>query len=187
MQGDEETQLFQRMTQAFDAPAFIRRARNVEGAWQAVLERCRKQRRSLAEMPAMLLARLFALAGSWERLTAFCSQEFLAELRKLHAEWSPQLKLPVSPARQDGQIRRALAELAASLDRFNSQWTKFVGELDLGSVNELREAYNRYYVLEKECATRSPRTARASFTPLAPLTIDDVLREFPRVKAPGTA
>jgi hypothetical protein len=179
MSGDEETQMFQRMTQAFDAPAFMRRARNVEASWQMLLEQCRHQRRKLGEMVAMRLARLLALAGDWSRLEAFCTSDEIATLRSLHEEWRPTLKMPVGRATRDASISRALCELTASLARFHSRWLAYVYKLDLAHINQLRDAYNRYYVLEKECATRSARTARAGFTPLKPVTVEDVLREFP--------
>ncbi len=185
MAGDDELQLFQRMMQAFDTPAFLRRGQHVEGAWRTLLDLCRHQRRKLAGLPAMRLGRLLALAGNWSRLTAgFCTFEEADALQVLHNEWSPKLKLPVAETKQCSQIIRAINELAASFERFNVRWLKFIQELDLDHINELRDAYNRYYVLEKECATRSATTARDGFTPLKPVTVEDVLREFPLLKVP---
>lgn len=188
MAGNDELQLFQRMMQAFDAPAFLRRGQHVEGAWHTLLEHCRNHRRKLAELPAMRLGRLLALAGDWSRLQdGYCTFEEAAALQALHDEWSPKLKLPVAVAKQRLTIVRAMKQLATSFERFNIRWLKFVQELDLQHVNELRDAYNRYYVLEKECATRSARTARDGFTPLKPVTVDDVLREFPLLKVPTSS
>lgn len=187
MTRNEETELFQQLTRAFDAPAFMRRARNVEAAWQVLIEQCHRQRRKLAEFPMLHLARLIALAGDWERLEVFCSRDDIAALKAVHEEWSPTLKVPLARAEKHAPIQRALREVADSFERFNARWLAFVRELDLAHINELRDAYNRYYVLEKECATRSARTARAGFTQLRSVTIDDVLREFPPLRVPTIA
>jgi hypothetical protein len=56
--------------------------------------------------------------------------------------------------------------------------------VDLSQVNALRDGYNRYYVLEKECASRSPRTARHGFRPLPPLTADDLAALLPPLPVP---
>ena len=39
--------------------------------------------------------------------------------------------------------------------------------IDLTHVNKLRDGYNRYYVLEKECALRNVRLAALGFDPVA--------------------
>jgi len=51
--------------------------------------------------------------------------------------------------------------------------------MGLDGVNELRDGYNRYYVFEKECATRSPLVARHGFRPLPPVSHADLLERFP--------
>ena len=56
--------------------------------------------------------------------------------------------------------------------------------MDLGPVNEVREGYNRYYLLEKECALRSPLLARQGFVRLNPLTVDDLAALLPPLPVP---
>ena len=90
----------------------------------------------------------------------------------------------MSPATSDAAIRRLLSELIASWERFNSRWLAYVNDLDLERVNRLRDGYNRYYLLEKECAIRSSRTAGAGFVPLPAVSVEDVLAEFPLLKVP---
>ncbi|MFQ3591815.1 MAG: hypothetical protein SNJ82_01335, partial [Gemmataceae bacterium] len=51
--------------------------------------------------------------------------------------------------------------------------------IDLSPVNQLREGYNRWYVLEKSCALRNEAVARLGFTPLQPLTHEEVAAQFP--------
>ncbi len=167
MAGDDELQLFQRMMQAFDTPAFLRRGQHVEGAWRTLLDLCRHQRRKLAGLPAMRLGRLLALAGNWSRLTeGFCTFEEADALQVLHNEWSPKLKLPVpgtvAAAAARSECRTASRSAAASFERLNVRCLTFSRSLSR-SLRELRDAYNRYYVLENECADAlsQPPTATA--------------------------
>jgi hypothetical protein len=174
------------MLLAFDAPAFVRRAMQVEAGWEALLTVCRRERERLLEMPRMRLARFQSLcksraAGSGRT----CHPDDLAYLEELHHEWQPRLRSTVKPARSEADVNRALAELSRSFLRFNLRWLAFVRELDLHPVNQLREGYNRYYLLEKECALRSARLAREGFVPLTPLRIEDLLDRFPLLRVPG--
>ena len=56
--------------------------------------------------------------------------------------------------------------------------------LNLDRVNEVRERYNRYYLLEKECALGSSRVARSGFQRLDSLLPDDFLRIMPLLPVP---
>src|SRR5262245_40628845 len=49
-------------------PAFMRRARQVQDAQDAILERCRRQREEWLHMVRLRLATLAALAGDWQLL-----------------------------------------------------------------------------------------------------------------------
>ena len=63
---------------------------------------------------------------------------------------------PASAAERDHFGSRARTRRSASwsraLTRFNARWRKTVEKLDLRPINELREGYNRYYVIEKACS-----------------------------------
>src|SRR5262249_30809353 len=143
------------MLLAFDAPAFVRRAMQVEAAWEALMAICRSERERLLEMPRMRLARYLALSRSRPFAPAeFCRPDDLAYLDELHRTWQPRLRCAVKPARSDADVHRALTELSRSFLRFNRRWLAFVRELNLRPLNQLREGYNRYYLLEKECALR---------------------------------
>src|SRR5262245_1308193 len=175
------------MLLSFDAPAFVRRAMQVEAAWEALLAVCLRERERLLEMPRLRLARFQALCNSRAPGSGRnCHPDELAYLEQLHDEWQPRLRSAVKPARSEVDVRRALAELSHSFQRFNLHWLVFVRELDLSPVNRLREGYNRYYLLEKECALRSARLAREGFVPLKPLRIDDLLERFPLLRIPGS-
>jgi hypothetical protein len=178
--------LFQAQIEAgYDGPAYVRRARGVQQAFDALLHRCRKQRDEWLPMVRLRLALLHALAGDWERLRPLLANgDRLEELQGLHAELQPRLRGQVDRTSSVRALRGALRELRESIEHFNRRWLAFVPTLDLTRVNELREGYNRYYVLEKEMAVRSPRIARQGFVRLGPLTLGDVLAQLPPLPVP---
>jgi hypothetical protein len=77
-----------------------------------------------------------------------------------------------------------LRELCESLLHFNQRWQAFLQTVDLTPINHLRDAYNRYYLLEKECALRSARLARQGFRRLDPLTLDELSTLVPPLPVP---
>jgi len=175
----DEDRIFQQLVATFDTPAFMRRAKNVEAAWEHLLEHCRRQREEWLRMPKLRLATLFALASDVKRLQRFLKPSGVDALISLRDEWQPRLRIAITPAHSPKQIHRSLNVLRESFARFNARWECFLGELDLTEINRLRDGYNRYYVLEKECAVRSATVARAGFKPLPLVTSDDVRHVFP--------
>jgi len=77
-----------------------------------------------------------------------------------------------------------LRALRESLATFNRRWLEFLPTIDLTSVNEARDGYNRYYLLEKECATRSPRLARQGFQRLELFTVQELTAMLPILPIP---
>jgi hypothetical protein len=150
----------------FDAPAFARRARAVADAYETLLAKCRRQREELLGEVRERLGRLGPVPG-------------LAELERAAG--------PVEAAAPSRDRRRELRELAAAVGRFNAAWAEFLHGLDLGPVNALRDGYNRYYLLEKECALRSARVAGYGFQPMAMLTPADLAAVFPPLPVPELA
>jgi hypothetical protein len=67
---------------------------------------------------------------------------------------------------------------------FNRRWSPFLETVDLTGLNRLRDGYNRFYVLEKECVVRSPRLARQGYLPLPPMTLDELAALFPPLPVP---
>jgi hypothetical protein len=177
--------LFDKDLPLMDAPAFVRRARQVEAAWHALVEGCSRERARLLEMPRMRLARLFALANSDSTLISVLqSSDAVRELRRMYDDRQPRLRGRVVPASSAAAILKAVVELRQSFDRFNRRWLLTLSELDLARINRLREDYNRFYLLEKECALRSTRIAREGFQPLEPVTLRRLLSDFPLLKIP---
>ncbi len=185
MSDDGDHQLFEKDMPLMDAPAFVRRARDVEAAWNGLIENCARERTRLLEMPRMRLARLLALAPSDAALSSLSGTlEDAHDLVELHRDWQPRLRSKVSASPSAAELMRAFADLRLSFKRFNHRWIKTLHELDLKPINALREGYNRFYLLEKECALRSTRIAREGFQPLEPVTVERLLEEFPLLKIP---
>jgi len=169
----------------YDAPAFARRARQVQEAFDHLVGRCRRQRDEWLAVVRMRLGLLGALAGDWDRLRPWLVEtEQVDTLRKMHADLAPQLRLPVDRTSSERVLWRALGELKESIERFNRRWQEFLGQVDLAHVNRLRDGYNRYYLLEKECAVRSARVARQGFRRLEPLTLDALAGLLPPLPLP---
>ncbi len=168
----EPDQLFKQVAAHYDVPAFARRARRVEDAYAELLERCQAQRAAWLVVVRARLARVAAFGAIDDRF------------RELAAALDVALPTPVAVGNKR-QAQRARAELADSVERFNRRWTRYLESLDLDSLNREREDYNRYYVLEKECALRSARLARVGFVPLRPITSRDLAQRFPPLVVPG--
>src|SRR5262245_32056403 len=167
-------------------PAFLRRARRVEQAWDALLAACRSQRAEMLRVVSTRLALLHAaVAGDWQTLAPFVDDaDQVVLLSDLFGALSPKLRAPVPAGGGPRVLRRAARELVESIERFNRRWRARLDSLNLSAINALRDGYNRYYVLEKEFAVRSARVARQGFVPLTPLTVADVERELPLLPVP---
>lgn len=182
---DDDSRMFSRLLTQFDAPAYIRRARAVQAALDQLLDRCRRQRAEWLKMVRLRVGMLHALSCDWDALRPLLADdEQLDILRYQLAALAAPLRAPIEPTTSARSLRRALRELNESLEQFNAHWRKYLANVNLASVNELRDGYNRYYVLEKECAVRSARVARQGFVRLEPLTIEELSAEFPLLPVP---
>jgi hypothetical protein len=182
---DDARNDFNRFVAHFDGPAYIRRARQVQDAFDALVGRCRRQRDEWLEMVRLRLGRLRGLAGDWPALAPLLTDAGQVQmLRTLHQDLKPHLRLPVAATSSERMLRRALGELCASIERFNHRWKEFLRKVDFTAVNQLRADYNRYYVLEKECAVRNPRLARQGFRPLVPATVAELAAAVPPLPVP---
>lgn len=182
---DDPTRLFQRVVAQFDAPAYVRRARRTEDAYELLLATCRHQREEWLYMVRVRLALLRAYSRDWESIPPLLEDEGqLDSLRRMDAELKPTLQHRIEPTFSRRELRRLLGELIESIERFNCRWQEFLSNVDLTGVNELREGYNRYYLLEKECAGHSPALARRGFRRLEPVTTQDLLTVLPLLPVP---
>jgi hypothetical protein len=182
--GDSESRDMQEVIAQFDAPAYIRRARGVELALEHLLNKCRAQANAWLEMTKLRLGRLIAVAGDWSVLEALLADGQLPVLKKLHTELAPKLRVPPEPTSSKRVLRRALHELVSSLNRFNERWRTYLEKVDCSAVDQVREGYNRYYVIEKACALRSDRLAGHGFVPLKPMTREELFGLLPPLPVP---
>lgn len=177
---DRDELAFKQVLAKFGAPAYVRRARQVQDAFEQLVDRCRQQREEWLAHLRLCLGRLHALAGDWERLSPWLANEDqLTVLRDLYTELQPQLRISVEVTSSARTLRRALAELSESLESFNRRWLRYLETVDRSEVNKLRDGYNRYYLLEKECAVRSAVVARQGFYRLPPLTLAELTAVLP--------
>jgi hypothetical protein len=183
--GRDEHKIFKQVLGQYDVPAYVRRARQVQDGYDQLIGRCRRQRDEWLLMVRIRLGTLGALAADWVRLRpCLADEEQVLTLARLHADLEPRLRVPVTPTFSARKLRQALRELADSIERFNRRWHEFLPTVDLTWVNALREGYNRYYLLEKECAVRSARVARQGFHRLPPLTVADLFAVLPPLPVP---
>jgi hypothetical protein len=187
-QGDSEGREMQQVLAQFDAPAYIRRGRGVQEALDHLLRKCRAQRDEWLGMTRLHLGRLHALAGDWSALRSLVTdEEQLAVLESLRASLSPKLRAPVQATTSQPVLRHALHGLVSSLKRFNARWHDYLQNVDRSVIDQLRDGYNRYYVLEKSCAMRSDRLAGLGFVPLEPLSVEELASHLPPLPVPQLA
>jgi hypothetical protein len=180
-----EERFFDEVLGRYGAPAYVRRGRAVEDALQDLLEHCKKWRDERLHMVRTRLAVLHALAGSWDALLPLLRDDDQAGLlQELCTTLCPRLRSNVQPTSSRRPLARIIRELVSSIERFNQRWRDYVANMDLTRLNEVREKYNRYYVLEKECAVRSAMVARQGFRPLPPFTRDDLVKLLPDLPVP---
>jgi hypothetical protein len=184
---DDGDRIFQQVMSHFDAPAYIRRARRVQAAFDVLVADCHRQRDEWLTMAVVHLHTLRGLVGTWDRLLpCLADVEQVGVLQRLWDELKPDLQVCIEPTTVVRKWRRCLRALVSELEEFNRRWSAYLPTVDLGGVNELRDGYNRYYVLEKECAVRSLVVARHGFRPLPPLTTQDLIAQLPPLPVPRT-
>ncbi len=174
-----DNRLVQQFIAQGGAPAFLNRAAQVQAAWHDVLNKCRRQRDQWLVMVRLNLAIIRSLAGEWRQLRCWLDEAHLTALQDLYETLQPELRGTMEATTSPHRLRRALVELAESIERFNQRWRRFLAEVDLQPINLLRDKYNQYYLLEKECIVGSPALARRGFEPLAPLTLADLEDALP--------
>jgi hypothetical protein len=182
--SNREHQIFNQVVAMHGPPAYIRRALQVEAAWVGIVEQCQRRRHEWLGMVRVRLATLQALAGEWTALTPVVGPSSVDMLAVLAVELRPQLRHAPPPTASPRRLRTAWKELLASLANFNQRWQAYLLGIDLTEVNRLRDGYNRYYLLEKECAVRSAMIARQGFQRLVPARVQDLQTLFPVLPMP---
>ena len=186
MDDDRDFQSFQYVISSFDAPAFVRRGRDVAWAWDSLLSTCEQKREALIEFPRLRLAQLFALTSSCPSLlTDLCAPDDFEYLEQQNQQWAIRLRVPIEPTKSARVVKHAFADLVTTFERFNYRWLEYLQKIDLSKINALRAAYNEKYLLEKECATWSIAATNRGFVSLPSVSIQDLQQRFPLLRVPG--
>lgn len=164
----------------FDTPAFARRGADLEYALALVRTRCTRERSALLEMVRVRLRQWAGVAVGPDDWAPPFGAPVAAIWSLAGIDEPPRWASQAAPPRRRRAVGR---DLVASLDRFNRRWTAYVEGLALETVNRLVDQYNRYYLIEKECVLGS-RLAARHYSPVAPLTSDGLLDEFPPLPLP---
>jgi hypothetical protein len=185
MMSDGDHKIFGQVLSQYGGPAFVRRGREAQLAFDTLAEACRVKREEWLQFVRLALGELFALAGSRAALKELLDDpQQYQSLAMVMDDLQPHPRLPPAPRASKRVLRRALGELREAIQRFNQRWRAYIAELDLQHVNEIRDRYNRFYLLEKECALGSSRLARHGFQRLAPVEPEDFLKIMPLLPVP---
>lgn len=175
---DSPDRLTRQLVGMFDTPAYLRRALAVEQAIAAVRARCEGQRQRWLFGVELRLKAWYALVASDPGLEERLTDQARGQLEALARMVFPEGERPVSRDRRLA-AHTAWRDLAESVARFNRRWRTFVETLPLEPANRAIAGYNRYYVFEKECALGSAWVAARGFRPMAVLSCEALLVEFP--------
>ena len=164
----------------FDVPAFARRGQELEFAVRRLHDRCRAARETMLDMVRMRL-RQWSTAVSGPSAWKLFFGRSIEPLWQLSGAEPPRWGTQAASIRQQQLIA---SHLEKSVVRFNRRWTHYLGRLNLDPTNQLIDQYNRYYVLEKECAMGSWRLALRHFSPVPLLTTEKFLQDHPCLPVP---
>jgi hypothetical protein len=169
-----------------DPPAYLRRGMSVEDAETRVVKTCEAARDEML-YPVKLRLRF------WNRLlrdrprvrkaTTSDAMEYAADLGR-RVFGLKESTISIAPAGWSMFAGRQWRALGAAVEEFNANWRRYLETLPLDDLHRTIDGYNRYYVLEKECAVRSIRTAIRGFIPKEKPTWADFLARFPPLPTP---
>lgn len=169
-----------------DPPAYLRRGMSVEDAEARVDKRCATARDEMLYAVRLRLRfwnRLVSDSGWLRRRLSPAAQASVADIgSKIFSPGDPML-LP-APVGWGVFAAKHWRAFAAAVEDFNDRWQRFLRTFPLDDLRHAIDGYNRYYVLEKECAVRSALTARRGFMPRDMPTVDDLMARFPLLPAP---
>jgi hypothetical protein len=185
---NDPDRIFQTALASYGAPAYVRRAHRVEAALTKLLNEGRKQRDEWAVMVGVHLVTLGGLAGTWDRLLPLLADvEQVDALDRLWEMLQPEVLVRIEPTTSERRLRRELEGLVREIEAFNRRWAEHLPTIDVTHVNRERDGFNRWYVLEKECAVRSMAVARQGFVTMAMMTRAELEERLPLLPVPRMA
>jgi hypothetical protein len=169
-----------------DPPAFLRRGMSVVDAENRVRRQCETAREEMLFAVKLRLRAWNRLTTDRESIRRSMSAEATAAVARLNeSSYGPdESKVSIEPTGWPVFAGRRWIALVAAVEDFNRNWRRFIDAFPLDDLHRAIDGYNRYYVLEKECAVRSIHTARRGFTPRTKPTNVDLLGEFPPLETP---
>ena len=169
-----------------EEPAFVQRAQKVNEASSQLRTQCRSEREVMLRWPWMHLSILAArLKSNWSALARYLADERqVVYFEDLYKDWKHSLKSRAPSTNSWSSTRCILGDFVDSVDRFNEKWHKFLHHVNLDEINRLRRDYNSHYPVEKTCAFDCQEIERLGFTPLKPVTLEQLNAEFPSLEIP---
>jgi hypothetical protein len=169
-----------------DPPAYLRRGMSVEDAEARVVKKCEMDRDQMLYAVRLRLRfwnRLLRDRPRVRERVSAAAMESAAVLEEL--TFSPgEARISVAPAGWELFVTRHWRALVSAVEEFNANWRRYLEAIPLDDLHRAIDGYNRYYVLEKECAVRSARTALRGFVPKRKPTWKDFLERFPTLPVP---
>jgi hypothetical protein len=159
----------------FEVPAFARRGQDLEFLLARLVDRLLRERARMLEMVRLRIRQWTTVAISSVDGSELFSRP-IDELILLVLNVPPNWAASPGPKRKRIVVAR---DLIASVDRFNRRWNRFLQELNLEPFNARIDDYNRYYLLEKECAFGSAKVAARGFQEMSRLTVEGLLEDHP--------
>lgn len=165
---------------SFGPPAYVKRGLAVEEAWLGLVHKLGVSWKGWTEPVGRLCAQLRYQAGDLARFRRWlATPQDVDRLIELDRRLAFTLKYPPAPALWLWTLKGNLRRLRHLTVDFNQAWSAHLHGVDLAMVNQAREQYNRWYLLEKECAMRSTRLAVGGYRPFPLATREDLVRAFP--------
>lgn len=172
-----------------DPPAFLRRGQSVADAENRVRRKCETAREEMLFAVKLRLRAWNRLVGDREFIRRSMSAEAVSAIARLNESvfGADESTVSIEPTGWPVFAGRRWNAIVAAVEDFNRNWRRFIDAFQLDDLHRAIDGYNRYYVLEKECAVRSIHTARRGFTPRTKPKNDDLLDEFPPLIMPPTS
>jgi len=160
--------LGEQVRSAFDVPAYVRRALQLEEAQRDLerrLDRLWFDRLRPIACDVKNLIACFASAGELDEWLGESRRAPWAMVSAAAASHPDYEKLFVDRSLFAPSRHRRYRMLCERIRSFNEGWPSAVATIDLGPVNRQVEAFNRWYPLERECAMRHAWHALDDFRP----------------------
>lgn len=164
----------------YDVPAYARRGQDLDYALARIDARCRRERGPMLEMVRLRLRQWAAVAEGPETALVI----FAAPMDRLWPDCEAPPPAWAGRATATRRLKSVARDLISSVDRFNRRWSRFLDETNFDHVNRQIDAYNRYYVLEKECSLGSARLASRFFVPRPLVSLASLLESYPPLARP---